>query len=94
MPPPNAVAGKYVGPRGEKIQVAPLSDEDRRTLVRWIDLGCPINFGDGGATPYGIASRSIIEARIRISSRNRFASPMGSSRPTSSLTKSTCPPRS
>jgi hypothetical protein len=23
--------------------VAPLSDEDRRTIVRWIDLGCPID---------------------------------------------------
>jgi hypothetical protein len=34
MPPPEAVkAGK----------VAPLSDEDRITLVRWIDLGCPID---------------------------------------------------
>jgi hypothetical protein len=34
MPPPEAVkTGK----------VKPLSDEDRRTLVRWIDLGCPID---------------------------------------------------
>jgi hypothetical protein len=34
MPPPDAVkAGK----------VKPLGDEDRRTLVRWIDLGCPID---------------------------------------------------
>jgi hypothetical protein len=34
MPPPEAVkAGK----------VKPLSDEDRLTLVRWIDLGCPID---------------------------------------------------
>lgn len=34
MPPPDAVkAGK----------VSALSDEDRRTLVRWIDLGCPID---------------------------------------------------
>jgi hypothetical protein len=34
MPPPEAVkAGK----------VAPLTDEDRLTLVRWIDLGCPID---------------------------------------------------
>ncbi len=34
MPPPEAVqSGK----------VKPLSDEDRRTLVRWIDLGCPID---------------------------------------------------
>jgi hypothetical protein len=34
MPPPDAVkAGK----------VAALADEDRLTLVRWIDLGCPID---------------------------------------------------
>jgi hypothetical protein len=34
MPPPEAVkAGK----------VKPLSDEDKFTLVRWIDLGCPID---------------------------------------------------
>src|SRR5439155_15928347 len=34
MPPPEAVrAGK----------VAALTDEDRRTVVRWIDLGCPID---------------------------------------------------
>lgn len=34
MPPQNAVqAGK----------VAPLTDEDRRTVARWIDLGCPID---------------------------------------------------
>jgi hypothetical protein len=34
MPPAKAVAeGK----------VQPLSDEDRRTIVRWIDLGCPID---------------------------------------------------
>jgi hypothetical protein len=43
MPPPEAVAGTYVGPDGRKIKVAPLSDEDRLTLVRWIDLGCPID---------------------------------------------------
>ncbi len=34
MPPPDAVkAGK----------VKPLTDKDRRTLVRWIDLGCPVD---------------------------------------------------
>jgi hypothetical protein len=34
MPPPEAVkTGK----------VKPLTDEDRRTLVRWIDLGCPVD---------------------------------------------------
>ncbi len=43
MPPPKAVAGTYVGPDGKKIKVAPLTEEDRRTLVRWIDLGCPID---------------------------------------------------
>lgn len=34
MPPPAAVAAG---------KVLPLSDEDRRTLTRWIDLGCPID---------------------------------------------------
>jgi hypothetical protein len=43
MPPPEAVAGTYEGPAGQKIKVAPLTDEDRRTIVRWIDLGCPID---------------------------------------------------
>lgn len=35
MPPPSAV-------KSGKVQ--PLSDKDRRTLARWIDLGCPIDF--------------------------------------------------
>jgi hypothetical protein len=43
MPPPDAVAGTCVGADGRKVKVAPLSDEDRLTLVRWIDLGCPID---------------------------------------------------
>ena len=34
MPPPKSV---------EAGTVEPLSDEDRRTLVRWIDLGCPVD---------------------------------------------------
>lgn len=34
MPPPYAVKAGTV---------KPLSDEDKRTLVRWIDLGCPID---------------------------------------------------
>ena len=42
MPPPEAVAGSYVAADGKKIKVAPLTDEDKRTLIRWIDLGCPI----------------------------------------------------
>src|SRR5262249_425246 len=44
MARPAAVEGTYEGPSGEKIKVAPLTDEDRRTIVRWIDLGCPIDF--------------------------------------------------
>ena len=43
MPPPDAVAGTYVAPDGRKIKVAPLTAEDKLTLVRWIDLGCPID---------------------------------------------------
>jgi hypothetical protein len=43
MPPPTAIEGNYVDPDGRKIKVAPLSSEDRMTLVRWIDLGCPID---------------------------------------------------
>jgi len=34
MPPPEAV---------KKGKVEPLCDEDRRMIVRWIDLGCPID---------------------------------------------------
>jgi hypothetical protein len=43
MPPPEAVTGTYAAPDGTKVKVPPLSDEDRRTIVRWIDLGCPID---------------------------------------------------
>ena len=42
MPPPDAVkAGK----------VKDLTDEDRMTLVRWIDLGCPIDLSKDNARP-------------------------------------------
>ncbi|MGH7223361.1 MAG: hypothetical protein ACRELF_09040, partial [Gemmataceae bacterium] len=51
MPPPTAVAGTYEGPHGNKIKVAPLSDEDKLTLVRWIDLGCPIDLSYDPAKP-------------------------------------------
>jgi hypothetical protein len=43
MPPPEAVAGTYKGPDGKRIKVAPLSDEDKLTLARWVDIGCPID---------------------------------------------------
>src|SRR5262245_54871901 len=42
MPPPEAVkSGK----------VKPLSDEDRLTIVRWIDLGCPIEMENDREKP-------------------------------------------
>jgi hypothetical protein len=43
MPPPDAVAGKAKGPDGSLVKVAPLSDEDKLALARWIDIGCPID---------------------------------------------------
>jgi len=43
MPPPDAIAGAYTNTAGKRIKVPPLSDEDRLTIVRWIDLGCPID---------------------------------------------------
>jgi hypothetical protein len=51
MPPPDAVAGTWTGPDGAKVKVAPLTDEDRLTLVRWIDLGCPIDLDFDPARP-------------------------------------------
>jgi hypothetical protein len=56
-PPPEAVAGTYAAPDGSKVKVAALSDEDRLTFVRWIDLGCPIDLdydpAQPGRTGYG-----------------------------------------
>jgi hypothetical protein len=43
MPPPEAVAGTFAAPDGSNIKVPPLTDEDKRTIIRWIDLGCPID---------------------------------------------------
>jgi hypothetical protein len=51
MPPPEAVAGTYEDADGRTVKVEPLSDEDRRTLVRWIDLGCPIDLDYDPAKP-------------------------------------------
>ena len=33
--------------------VPPLSIDEKMTIARWIDLGCPINNGDDGETEYG-----------------------------------------
>ena len=46
MPPAKAIMGTAKGPDGKPVKVAPLSDEDRLTLVRWIDLGSPIDLRD------------------------------------------------
>jgi hypothetical protein len=43
MPPPEALTGDYKDLDGKPVKVVPLTDEDRRTIVRWIDLGCPID---------------------------------------------------
>lgn len=51
MPPPKAITGDYEGPDGQKIKVAPLSEEERRTIIRWIDLGCPVDLDYDAAHP-------------------------------------------
>jgi hypothetical protein len=56
MPPPEAVAGTYKDASGKQIKVPPLTDEQRLTLIRWIDLGCTIDLRfdperDDPATP-------------------------------------------
>lgn len=57
MPPPEAVAGTYMGLDGKRVKVSPLTDEDRRTILRWIDLGCPIDL-DPSWNPRDPNSRS------------------------------------
>src|SRR3954451_25137469 len=61
MPPPEAVAGTYSGPDGKKIKVAPLSAEDRLTLVRWVDLGCPIDLDYDAARPAATGFVGLLE---------------------------------
>lgn len=34
----------YKNADGALVKVATLTDEDRRTIVRWIDLGCPVDW--------------------------------------------------
>src|ERR1019366_9738298 len=60
MPPPDAVAGKAHGPDGKLVKFAPLSDEDKLTLARWIDIGCPI---DQIATPQAAGGWLLDESR-------------------------------
>jgi hypothetical protein len=51
MPPPAAVAGTFTAPDGSSIKVPALTDEERRTIVRWIDLGTPIDLDYDPARP-------------------------------------------
>ena len=51
MPPPEAVAGRFKGPDGKAIRVPAVSDAARRTIARWIDLGCPIDLDYNPANP-------------------------------------------
>ena len=48
-------------------KVQPLTDEDRRTICRWIDLGCPIDLDYDAA-----ASR---KPRLRLDARRQSADP-------------------
>jgi hypothetical protein len=50
-PPPQAPDGTCLAPDGSAIHVEPLTDEDCRTIVRWIDLGCPIDLDYDAAEP-------------------------------------------
>jgi hypothetical protein len=61
MPPAEAIAGTYKGPDGKKIKVAPLTDEDRLTLIRWIDLGCPIDLAYDATRPQVATPNSWIQ---------------------------------
>jgi len=43
MPPVEAIAGEFKTEDGKAIKVPPLSDEEKLTMARWIDIGCPID---------------------------------------------------
>jgi hypothetical protein len=57
-PPPDSVAGKATGPDGKLVKVAPLADEDKLTLARWIDIGCPIDRLPPSSTGKGVGRES------------------------------------
>jgi hypothetical protein len=50
-PPVLAANGTCKAPDGSDVKIERLSDEDRRTIVRWIDLGCPIDMDFDAAHP-------------------------------------------
>jgi hypothetical protein len=43
MPPPEAVSGTHKTADGKAVKVPPLSSDEKLTLARWIDIGCPID---------------------------------------------------
>jgi hypothetical protein len=43
--------GDMMPPPGSGVPA--LTEDEKMTIARWIDLGCPINNGDGGGTEYG-----------------------------------------
>ncbi len=51
MPPLEAIAGTYKSGDGKTVKVEPLTDNDRRVLACWIDLGCPIDLDFDPANP-------------------------------------------
>ncbi len=56
MPPAEAVASG---------QVKPLTDEDRRTLFRWIDLGCPLDLKSAANQPNAAAGSGWMDDETR-----------------------------
>jgi len=54
---PDTVSSLVSSPEGKTIKVEPLTAADRRMIVRWIDLGCPIDL-DPTYDPQDPASQS------------------------------------
>ncbi|MCB9879575.1 MAG: hypothetical protein H6835_18425 [Planctomycetes bacterium] len=65
MPPPAAVDGRWVGADGERVQVPALSDEQRRTIGRWVDLGCAIDLAFDAGAPAEEPERGLFADDLR-----------------------------
>lgn len=51
MPPPEGLDGTFLDHDGQAVRVPDLTDEERRTIARWIDLGCAIDLAYDAAAP-------------------------------------------
>lgn len=51
MPQPDALVGQFETQDGTRIHVPALTAEEKLTLVRWVDLGCPIDLPDDDDAP-------------------------------------------